>query len=468
MLKYSIAVKLLRLRADARADGLPLLDHLDYWQDWVLTPRTFTDSRKADGERDAELRERIAAEVCGITDSLEVCETAMTYGPRKWARGSERAGALMCLGKTYLMLCGGRWLQALEIARRGLRERGADPCDRVELQLLSAIALHHLAQPDMARLHIERAQQICAAADLPPATGALLTCLRQDMQLQRGLRDLHTDHAYWTTTRDPDGRAKLALKETSPPDAALEQLPGFIGERLRALRSASGLIGGMSTQSLSDVMNGIHRLRDAGCMPAAHELCLDAAHAALAAGRADWMELFIRLLAKATGLTELGRAELQYLTSRWRGLQGHAEESWNGYQGYVRMVMEMLGRQAAGHPAFIDHEHQPRVDDYELRLPAKYRSVYRYMVANLADPALTVCALAARAGVTERALQSAFKAYLGKTPSELMQSARLARARLDMRDDTGRAVSATEVGRRWGISRRSKLLSALAATDDLQ
>lgn len=82
------------------------------------------------------------------------------------------------------------------------------------------------------------------------------------------------------------------------------------------------------------------------------------------------------------------------------------------------------------------------------------------MVANLADPTLTVCALAARAGVTERALQSAFKAYLGRTPSELRHGARLARGRLDMLDDTGRAVSATEVGRRRGISRLSKPLSA--------
>jgi AraC-like DNA-binding protein len=64
--------------------------------------------------------------------------------------------------------------------------------------------------------------------------------------------------------------------------------------------------------------------------------------------------------------------------------------------------------------------------------------------------------------VTERALQSAFKAYLGKTPSELIQDSRLERARTDMQDGTGMAISAAEVGKRWGISRRSKLLSTLA------
>jgi AraC-like DNA-binding protein len=463
MLKYSIAVKLILTRADSRTDGLPSLDQVDYWRDWVTTPGTLVHNGQMGGERNAELRGRIAAEICGMTDSLEACEAGLTYGPRKWGRGSGRTGALMCLGKTYLMLCAGRWLQALECSRRGLQDKGGNPGDRFELQLLSAIALHHLAQPEMARLHIERAQRICESESLPPALVALLACLREDMQLQRALRDAHPEHVYWAASRLPAERTARAHSTMPVADVTLELLPGFIGDRLRALRGASDLMKGGLMQSLSRVMNEIHRLRDAGCAGAAHELCMDGAHGALAAQRADWAELFIRLLPQAAGLPELGRVELNYVMSRWRALQGGAEESRGTYLRYVQMAMEMLGRQAAGHPAFVDHEHGHRADDYELRLPAKYRAVYRYMVANLADPALTVCALAARAGVTERALQSTFKAYLGKTPSELMQGARLERARSDMRDDTGRAISATEVGRRWGISRRSKLLSALVA-----
>lgn len=246
-----------------------------------------------------------------------------------------------------------------------------------------------------------------------------------------------------------------------------DDVPAFINERLHALHWASDLSDNRETSSLSRVMNEVHKLRDAGYERAAQELCIDTAHAALIANRADWAELFVRLLGDSSTLTELGRIELEYVLSRCRGLQGRTDESYRCYQRYVRMAMEALGRQAAGHPAFVDHEHARthHADAYEMRLPARYRSIYRYIIANLSDPALSVGFLAARAGVTERALQSTFKAYLGKTPSELIQNARLEQARTELQDASGRALSAAEVGRKWGISRRSKLLFALSTSE---
>lgn len=464
MLKYSIATKLILLRASEGVDDLPRLDDVEAWKPWSTAQKVPLNKGWATGQCGNELHERLFAEISGITGALEVCEATLTYGPRRWSRNPARVGTLMCLGKAFLLLCGGRWLQALECSRRGIQEKSGGPAEQLELHIFSAIALHHLAQPVMAETHIGRAEQVCTANDLPAPLGALMSCLRHDMYALRSLRDPHQDHAYWLPHAGMQQYSDTRNVATSHAQASALGVPKFIGQRLCALRWSYQLSVDQTTTSLSLVMNEIQRLRDANCIRSAHELCVDAAHAALIAERADWTEVFLKQLGTTSAFTELGRIELEYVISRCRALQGRADEAQRCYQRYVRMTMEALGRQAAGHPAFVDHEHAHRqqADAYEMRLPAKYRSIYRYIIANLTDPGLSVGSLAARAGVTERALQAAFKAYLGKTPSELIQNARLEQARSDMRDTSGRAMSVAEVGRKWGISRRSKLLYALS------
>ncbi len=97
-----------------------------------------------------------------------------------------------------------------------------------------------------------------------------------------------------------------------------------------------------------------------------------------------------------------------------------------------------------------------------LRLPPRYRAAYRYIIENLHDPNLSVREIAGRLGVTERALQLAFRNHLGMTPAELIRRERVRRIEGEMEEAsaTGGRVHMLDVASRWGISNRSTLANA--------
>jgi len=68
-----------------------------------------------------------------------------------------------------------------------------------------------------------------------------------------------------------------------------------------------------------------------------------------------------------------------------------------------------------------------------------------------ADQPLTLADIAAAAGVTGRALQSAFRRYYDTTPVGYLRLARLERARQELRDaDQAAKLTVAAVARRWG------------------
>ncbi len=98
-------------------------------------------------------------------------------------------------------------------------------------------------------------------------------------------------------------------------------------------------------------------------------------------------------------------------------------------------------------------------DDVSARLPGKYRRAYRYLMERLDQRELSVREIAAHIDVTERALQAAFKAYLGLSPSELIRRQRMERIRGELLSDAPRAASVLEIASRWGIQHRSTLVN---------
>jgi AraC-like DNA-binding protein len=82
--------------------------------------------------------------------------------------------------------------------------------------------------------------------------------------------------------------------------------------------------------------------------------------------------------------------------------------------------------------------------------PAAARRAAEFIEAS-ADQPLTAIDIAARAGVTPRALQYAFRRHYGITPMGYLRRARLERAHAELREaDPASGLTVSEVARRWG------------------
>jgi AraC-like DNA-binding protein len=120
-----------------------------------------------------------------------------------------------------------------------------------------------------------------------------------------------------------------------------------------------------------------------------------------------------------------------------------------------------LERVANGERDAVSASRAPQpLDEVGARLPARYRRAYRYLLANLERKDLSIREIAAQIGVTERALQSAFKASLGATPTEIVRRLRMERMRADLEQTAAaRADGVLATAVKWGVSSRSTLVS---------
>jgi AraC-like DNA-binding protein len=156
--------------------------------------------------------------------------------------------------------------------------------------------------------------------------------------------------------------------------------------------------------------------------------------------------------------------DIQYCLSKIHLGDGRFGDSMKQYKRHVAQamrvvhgsVMSRIDMPVAGLAA-------PSQDTTGLRLPPRYRAAYRYIIEHLHDNELSVREVAGRLGVTERALQLAFRNNLGVTPAELIRGERMKRIRseLDEVSDTGGRARVLDVASRWGISNRSTLANAL-------
>ncbi|UMT90581.1 AraC family transcriptional regulator [Paracidovorax citrulli] len=153
-------------------------------------------------------------------------------------------------------------------------------------------------------------------------------------------------------------------------------------------------------------------------------------------------------------------SDIQYCLSKIHMSEGRLGESLRQYKRHVAQAMRVV------HHAALQRMDAPAAnapqDTVGLRLPPRYRAAYRYIIENLHDPNLSVREIAGRLGVTERALQLAFRNHLGMTPAELIRRERVRRIEGEMEEAsaTGGRVHMLDVASRWGISNRSTLANA--------
>jgi AraC-like DNA-binding protein len=137
------------------------------------------------------------------------------------------------------------------------------------------------------------------------------------------------------------------------------------------------------------------------------------------------------------------------------------DDAMRHYQRYAFESMERVrGASTAALPSEASTPSGGTKDDIEMRLPAKYRRAYRYLQENLDQPELSVREISDSIGVTERAIQTAFKAHLGMTPGEVVQRCRVERIRAELLREDAHDASVIETAARWGIRNRSTLITS--------
>ncbi|PIM50871.1 hypothetical protein CS062_22715 [Roseateles chitinivorans] len=153
--------------------------------------------------------------------------------------------------------------------------------------------------------------------------------------------------------------------------------------------------------------------------------------------------------------------ELQYCQAKLHQQQGRHLDALRLYRLHTQHAVQSLRTYAAAGraPGFLQQARASADagDAAKLRLPLRYRRAYQFMMDHLTDEHLSVRQVAAHVGVTERALQLAFRTHLGVTPAEMIRTRRVERIHGDLQAGGGEA-GVLEVASRWGVKNRSTLV----------
>ena len=338
---------------------------------------------------------------------------------------------------------------------------------RVEGFCGAALSLQSLGQHAHALAAAEHALVLCAE----PATRPLQACveaIRLEVLARLRLLDCEdlSDHAFAQRTfdalRDAPCREKLAATASSL--LARPEVPPLLAARVSFLRG--GLLGDQQGARLEAVSAFIRWLRE-------HELGgvdatsrIEACLALLSAQAVGVAREMIQPLAGSERDIDANphAMDIQYCLSKIHLGDGRFGDSMRQYKRHVAQAMRVVhGTVMSRMDMPVPGLAAPSQDTTGLRLPPRYRAAYRYIIEHLHDNELSVREVAGRLGVTERALQLAFRNHLGVTPAELIRSERMKRIRseLDEVSDTGGRARVLDVANRWGISNRSTLANAL-------
>ncbi len=195
---------------------------------------------------------------------------------------------------------------------------------------------------------------------------------------------------------------------------------------------------------------------------ARHELAL----ACVAARQGDWLRRLMHCYSQA-GRGQGGQQhnfEHDYCLAKLGELSGRDDTYITHYRQYAAQALVQVRRACAYitvPTTFRQTTAEIVRDDIASRLPSRYRRAYQFILANLQRRDLSVQHVAESIGVSERALQLAFRAYLGMSPSAVIRQCRMERIRGDLTEGAAiHGATTLSVAQRWGVSSRSALSSA--------
>ncbi|RKF31445.1 helix-turn-helix transcriptional regulator [Paraburkholderia fungorum] len=382
----------------------------------------------------------------------------------------EAIRAASCRNVGWQALFRHRFATSLSCFARVVDETGIEPVQRLEARFGIACALYELGQ---SRDAFDALDELAAMAASPDEGGSaawrdVLATLRFDVAVQRELRSsvLLSDHVYWQSGMTDErvagsGDASVAA-DRQETEALRVQIP-LLRERIGYLQQLRALMKG-ERDAMSDIGLHLTWAQNAGLHEYLRTTRFEIVLAALASDAPQLAEAMLEPLHRTDYAASTGHRQLEYLycVAKVRQVQGRTLESMQLYSRYALITTQCLRDDAPAIAPFANRaaRHAAQLDDVGARLPAKYRRAYRYLQENLDRHDLSVREVAAEVGVTERALQSAFKNFLGLSPTELIRRQRMERIRAELLQDSFTSDrSVLCAANKWGVQNRSTLVS---------
>jgi AraC-like DNA-binding protein len=398
-------------------------------------------------------------------EDAEECFRTAVKSAASGSRGTVRV--LACRGTGFMSLYQQRFGTAVACLRRIVEDEAATNAQQIEAYCGQAVAHNGMGQISQAMLCLDHAAEL-AGTSSDPYLVMLPSVLRTDLLVQQNIRTHNElqDHVFW----------QMPIYSAVQPETQQHPLPALethlttyaqhpiVANRLIHLRALMAGAGGDQ--------NILHRSQEhltwlrqsqfaAGERQARMELALVAIALRNPEVARNMLEpLSVRALA---GSSQRWNFELSYCLSKICVITGRSDESLKHYQRYALESVQCVRTETANQQNTAEQHPNERVnvvkDDVEMSLPAKYRRAYRYLIDHLDCVSLSVREIAEDIDVTERALQSVFKEYLGMTPAEVVRRARVERIRQDLLQGDLASMTVLETASRWGIRNRSTLVS---------
>lgn len=353
---------------------------------------------------------------------------------------------------------------ALTCFKRVVEDKAATPAQQLDGMIGATLVLFQLGCVQAA---CDRLSELAvrAAAHADRRWAYLVEMLRKDLRAQNQLHDAEplADHIYWRAV-------VTSLQALDTPGASVAGLAmPLLVQRLDYLTHLQAFAAGRANarESLKDHTAWSRKM---GLNEYHRSLCLEMTLGAIAAGATSAAEdLLEQSGAAAIHGSQHARWYLDYLYCRAKIMQQQmrTQEFATLYGRYALASIQHVRADSVSLPSAstpaseraAQSRHAPRADDVSARLPARYRRAYRYLMDNLDQKDLSVREVASQIGVTERAMQGAFKKHLGLSPSELIRRQRMERIREELLDDDAPVARVLDVAKKWGVQHRSTLIN---------
>ncbi|KKB62192.1 hypothetical protein WM40_18810 [Robbsia andropogonis] len=396
---------------------------------------------------------RLAADLRLVADQTEDAEDGYRRTLRIM-RASHELRAMSCRDTGWQAMFRHRSGTALSCWVRVLGEPNLEPDRRREARFAIVAVLGELGR----LTEMDRAMDAFEedVVDGHPMWTELASLMRFDMAVQNEIRQSEAlqDHVYWQSIRrDTAGPEAKAPK--APPTSALLRL------RYQALYDLRMLANG-ARDAFASLDAHLRWANQENQVEYQRALRVDIAVASLSSSSFGIAEQVLQPLtdhARDTG----GRLQLEHLycTAKVRREQGRTADWHQKYSRYALLSLR-ASRDDARVPTPYSVREAARpdapLDDVGARLPAKYRRAYRYLLANLDRRDLSVREVAAEINVTERALQTAFKNFVGLTPTEVIRRRRMESIHAELSHE-GNDKTVLDVANSWGVMHRSTLVN---------
>jgi len=397
---------------------------------------------------------RLVADFRLAADQLEDAEDGYRKS-LKSMRTSHQFSALSCRDTAWQTLFRHRsTATALNLWSRVVADVKIDPDRRREARFGLVVTLGEMGRLSEMGQALDEFEGDMEGAN--PLWGDIGRLLRYDMAIQNDIRQSEplTDHVYWQSLlRDmaPEEARELQQPLTSP----------LLRMRYECLQNLKQLARG-NRDAFAPLDTHMRWAQQEGLPDYQRALRIEIAIAALSGGlwvvAEQVMQPIGDYVREANGRRLL---EQLYCTAKIRREQGRTQD-WVRLYGRYALGALCSTRDAALAPSPYSGREAGRadapLDDVAARLPAKYRRAYRYLLANLERRDLSVREIAREISVTERALQTAFKNFIGLTPTEVIRRRRMELIHAELSSQTN-DKSVLSVANKWGVMHRSTLVN---------